>query len=107
MEKFMNRLVGQKNLLEDEKLNLKIEKFFDNQTFQKMVEATDVFNDLSNISFTNSILQKNNVIMAPPHDANVGHLRSCSNPRRKDRLTQAGEKERVYPISARVELAIP
>eukprot|EP01017_Pseudomicrothorax_dubius_P048514 TRINITY_DN883_c0_g1_i2.p1 TRINITY_DN883_c0_g1~~TRINITY_DN883_c0_g1_i2.p1 ORF type:complete len:747 (-),score=216.15 TRINITY_DN883_c0_g1_i2:405-2645(-) len=62
MEKFMNKLVGQPNMLEDERLNLKIERFFDNQTFQKMVEATDVFNDLSNISFTNSILQKNNIL---------------------------------------------
>ena len=29
----MNRIVGNPNLLEDEKLNAKIEKFFDNQTF--------------------------------------------------------------------------
>ena len=33
MEKLMNRIVAQPNLLEDEKLNSKIEKFFDNQTF--------------------------------------------------------------------------
>ena len=38
MEKLMNKLVQTPNLLEDEKLNAKIEKFFDNQTFQKMVE---------------------------------------------------------------------
>jgi hypothetical protein len=43
MEKLMNKLVAGPNLLEDEKLNAKIEKFFDNQTFQKMVENTDVF----------------------------------------------------------------
>lgn len=43
MEKFMNKLVGAPNLLEDEKLNAKIEKFFDNATFQKMVESADVF----------------------------------------------------------------
>ena len=59
----MNRIVGIPNLLEDEKLNAKIEKFFENQTFQKMVEATDVFQDISNVSFTNSILQKNNLKM--------------------------------------------
>ncbi|KRX06302.1 Protein kinase-like domain [Pseudocohnilembus persalinus] len=41
MEKLMNRLVASPNLLEDERLNTKIETFFDNQTFQKMVEATD------------------------------------------------------------------
>jgi len=33
MEKLMNRLVASPNLLEDEKLNAKIEKFFDNNTF--------------------------------------------------------------------------
>lgn len=33
MEKLMNKLVSNKDLLEDEKLNAKIEKFFDNQTF--------------------------------------------------------------------------
>ena len=55
----MNKLVASPNLLEDEKLNAKIEKFFDNQTFQKMVEGTDVFQDISNLSFTNSVLQKN------------------------------------------------
>ena len=33
MEKLMNRIVATPNLLEDEKLNSKIEKFFDNQTF--------------------------------------------------------------------------
>lgn len=38
----MNKLVASPSLLEDEKLNSKIEKFFDNQTFQRMVEATDV-----------------------------------------------------------------
>lgn len=38
MEKLMNKLVGNPNLLEDEKLNAKIEKFFDNQTFQRIVE---------------------------------------------------------------------
>jgi hypothetical protein len=30
MEKLMNKLVAHPNLLEDEKLNAKIEKFFDN-----------------------------------------------------------------------------
>jgi len=33
MEKLMNKLVASPNLLEDETLNSKIEKFFDNQTF--------------------------------------------------------------------------
>jgi hypothetical protein len=59
MEKLMNRIVGKPNLLEDEKLNAKIERFFENQTFQKMVENTDVFQDISNLSFANSIMQKN------------------------------------------------
>lgn len=33
MEKLMNRLVAKPNLLEDEVLNEKIERFFDNATF--------------------------------------------------------------------------
>ena len=33
MEKLMNKLVSAPNLLEDEKLNAKIEKLFDNKTF--------------------------------------------------------------------------
>lgn len=59
MEKLMNRIVSTPNLLEDEKLNAKIERLFDNHTFQKMVENTDVFQDISNLSFTNSFFQKN------------------------------------------------
>lgn len=58
MEKLMNKLVASPGLLEDEKLNSKIEKFFDNQTFQRMVEATDVMQDIPNLSITNSFLQK-------------------------------------------------
>lgn len=54
----MNKLVASPNLLEDETLNSKIEKFFDNQTFQRMVEATDVMQDIPNLSVTNSFLQK-------------------------------------------------
>ena len=59
MEKLLNRMIAAPFLLEDEKLNAKIEKLFDNHTFQKMVENTDVFQDISNLSFTNSFLQKN------------------------------------------------
>ena len=33
MENLMNKLVDTPDLLEDEKLNTKIEKFFDNATF--------------------------------------------------------------------------
>ena len=42
MENYMNRLFKSKNLLEDNKLNAKIEKIFDNKLFQKIVEKTDV-----------------------------------------------------------------
>ena len=56
----MNRLVAKPNLLEDENLNARIEKFFDNQTFQRMVESIDVFQDISNIS--NSVFQKNVIL---------------------------------------------
>ena len=59
MEKLMNRLVSSPTLLEDEKLNAKIERLFENNTFQRMVETTDVFHDISNMSFTNSFINKN------------------------------------------------
>lgn len=54
----MNKLVAKPNLLEDEALNEKIERFFDNATFQKMVDQADVFHDISNMSMSNSILKK-------------------------------------------------
>lgn len=56
MEKLMNKLVVSPALLEDEKLNSKIEGFFDNTTFQRMVEATDVMRDIPNFSISNSFL---------------------------------------------------
>ena len=61
MESLMNRLVQSPDLLEDEKLNTKIEKFFDNQTFQKMVEKTDVFEEISHASFSNSFMSQKNI----------------------------------------------
>ena len=59
MEGFLNKLVHNPTLLEDEKLNARIERLFDNPTFQKMVETTDVFQDMSNISFAHSHISKN------------------------------------------------
>lgn len=47
MDSLISRLVKNQALLEDEKLNAKIEKFFDNQTFQKMVENVDVLQEMS------------------------------------------------------------
>ena len=45
MENFMNKLFVSPNLLEDEKLNYKIEKIFENKVFQKMVENANVLED--------------------------------------------------------------
>lgn len=45
MEDFMNKLLISPNLLEDEKLNFKIEKIFENKVFQKMVENANVLED--------------------------------------------------------------
>ncbi len=59
MEGFLNKLVHNPTLLEDEKLNARIEKLFDNPTFQRMVESTDVFQDMSNVSFAHSHISKN------------------------------------------------
>ena len=47
MDKLMNKLVNNQALLEDENLNARIEKFFDNQTFQKMVENVDMLQENS------------------------------------------------------------
>ena len=50
MEKLMNRIVGKPNLIADDKLNAKIEKIFNVDAFQKMVENADIFQDLSSSS---------------------------------------------------------
>lgn len=43
MEKLMNRIVAKPNLIADDKLNAKIEKIFNVDAFQKMVENADIF----------------------------------------------------------------
>ena len=43
MEKLMSRVVGKPNLIADDKLNAKIEKIFNVEAFQKMVENAEVF----------------------------------------------------------------
>ena len=50
MEDFMNKLFVSPALLEDEKLNYKIEKIFENHVFQKMVENANVLEDAGVIS---------------------------------------------------------
>lgn len=45
MEHFMNKLFSSPLLLEDEKLNSKIERIFENKLFQKMVENTNVLEE--------------------------------------------------------------
>lgn len=45
MENFMNKLFASPNLLEDERLNFKIERIFENKLFQKMVENANVLED--------------------------------------------------------------
>lgn len=56
----MNRIVGKPNLIADDKLNAKIEKIFNVEAFQKMVENADIFQDLSSSSIFNQsdLLQK-------------------------------------------------
>ena len=56
MEKLMSKVVQKPNLIEDEKLNSKIEKIFNVEAFQKMVEHLDVFQDISS---NNSTIIKN------------------------------------------------
>ena len=45
MEEFMNKLFVSPNLLEDEKLNSKIEKIFENKVFQNMVANANVLEE--------------------------------------------------------------
>ncbi len=47
MEKLMSRVVTKPNLIADDKLNAKIEKIFNVEAFQKMVENAEVFQDVS------------------------------------------------------------
>ena len=49
MEKLMSRVVAKPNLVADEKLNAKIEKIFNVEAFQRMVEHADVFQDISSV----------------------------------------------------------
>ena len=58
MEDFMNKVFVNPNLLEDEKLNQKIEMVFDNKLFQKMVENANVLED-AGINNSNSQIKGN------------------------------------------------
>ncbi len=53
MEKLMNKIVAKPNLIADDKLNAKIEKIFNVEAFQKMVEVADIFQDLTSSSIFN------------------------------------------------------
>jgi hypothetical protein len=60
MEKFMGKVVNKPNLIADDNLNAKIEKIFNVEAFQRMVERADVFQDISsmNASFQSEFMQK-------------------------------------------------
>ena len=69
MEKLMNRIVANPKLFNgDDELNHKIEKIFNLEAFQKMVENADIFQDLSSSSiFSNSqILHKSMISQNTP-----------------------------------------
>jgi len=53
MEVLMNKIVAKPSFIDDDKLNTKIEKIFGVESFQKMVENADVFQDISNTSLFN------------------------------------------------------
>lgn len=53
MENYMNKLFKSNQLLSDKNLNKKIEKIFENNFFQKLVEKTDVLKD-EDLSLTQS-----------------------------------------------------
>ncbi len=60
MEKLMGKIVNKPGLIADDTLNAKIEKIFNNEAFQRMVEHADVFQDLSSMngSFQSEFMQK-------------------------------------------------
>ncbi len=60
MERLMGKIVQKPNLIADDKLNAKIEKIFNVEAFQKMVEHAEVFQDLSSVngSFQSEFMQK-------------------------------------------------
>jgi hypothetical protein len=43
MERLMSKIVAKPNLIADDNLNAKIEKIFNVETFQRMVENADLF----------------------------------------------------------------
>jgi hypothetical protein len=43
MEGLMNRIAGKSEFINDNKLNAKIEKIFNVEAFQRMVERADIF----------------------------------------------------------------
>jgi len=53
MEGLMNKIVVNPAFINDDKLNAKIEKIFGVKAFQKMVDNTEVFQDISNTSIFN------------------------------------------------------
>lgn len=54
MEKLMSKVVAKPNLIADDNLNAKIEKIFNNEAFQRMVEHADVFQDVSSMNISGS-----------------------------------------------------
>jgi len=50
----MNKMVAKPNLKQEEQLNAKIEKIFNVEAFQRMVDNAEVFQDLSTSSIFNN-----------------------------------------------------
>ena len=57
MEKLMMKIAAKPNLLDDDKLNSKIERIFNNNFFQKIVESVD------SVHKVNSPIQKSNQLI--------------------------------------------
>ena len=60
MERLMGKIVTKPNLIADDNLNAKIEKIFNLDAFQRMVERADIYQDVSsmNASFQSEFMQK-------------------------------------------------
>ena len=60
MEKLVSKVVSKPSLIADDKLNAKIERIFNVEAFQRMVERADMFQDVSSLNNTSLMQHLNN-----------------------------------------------
>ncbi len=83
MENLMNKIVKKPNLIEDDALNTKIERIFQNPLFQRIVETADLGQEFSDNPDIGFLVKKHEEIKV--WDVNIYNLsgRYCKKPERK------------------------